>query len=216
VTDLVGIINARVSILFQAIQDGVLLRVNSHIGFASEPFLLAIVKSAGQLSLCGISHVPNVVRAEIVVKKQFISEPSILSSLRRFDVHPTGVFGTHVGQDVPYFALVILEGSSGVGIPGSHFKIYGVVVVQGVRGMMFHLNFLSDHVIQCGPFRPILRCQIFSDAFHSPRPIFVIYLWLNGSFIEAVFIPMLLAVATYHSKHDRGCSGYSMYPFRVF
>jgi hypothetical protein len=108
VTDLGGIINPRISILFQAIQDGVLLRVNSYIGLPSEPFLLAIVEITGQLSLGGINHVSNVVRAEIVVKKQFISEPSIRASLRRFDVHPTRVFGTHVGQDVPSFAKIAL------------------------------------------------------------------------------------------------------------
>jgi hypothetical protein len=61
--------------------------VSSHIGFPSEPFILTIVDSAGQFSLGGIIHVSNVVRADIVVKKQFISEPYILASLRRFDVH---------------------------------------------------------------------------------------------------------------------------------
>jgi hypothetical protein len=49
-----------------------LLGVNAHIGLPCEPFLLAIIQSAGQLSLGRINHVPNIFRAEIVVKKQLI------------------------------------------------------------------------------------------------------------------------------------------------
>jgi hypothetical protein len=51
-----------------------------------------------------------------VVKKQLISYPPILSFLRRLYVHPARVFGAHVGKDVPNFALVILEGPSGMGV----------------------------------------------------------------------------------------------------
>jgi hypothetical protein len=82
--------------------------------------------------------------------------------------------------------------------------------------MKFHLNFLSDHIVQCGPFHPILRCHIFSDTFHSPGPIFVIDLWLDHSFLELLLIPLLLTVTTYHFQRDRGHSRYPVYPFHVF
>jgi hypothetical protein len=64
--------------------------------------------------------------------------------------------------------------------------------------MRFHLNFLSDHIVQSGPFHPILRCQIFADTVHGPGPIFVIDLWLDRSFLELVLISLLLTVTLYH------------------
>jgi hypothetical protein len=154
------------------------------------------------------SHVPNIVRTEIVVKKQLISQPSILPLLRRINVHPTGVFGTHFAQDAPSFALVVLESPSSVRGSGCHFQIYNVVVLRGVRSMRSHLNFLSDHIVQCGPL-------IFTDTLHSPGPIFVLNLWLDHSLLELLFIPLLIMVTMDHFKGHRGRPRYTLYQINL-
>jgi hypothetical protein len=126
-----------------------LLSVDSHVCFPSETLLLTVVKGASELGLCFTRHIPNIVRAKEMVKKEHVGIPSIPGPQVRFDVNKTRMFATYVGHDVPNLAPVIHKGTSSVWRSCHHFLIHSLIILRGIFFLRFHSNLGSDNIIQC-------------------------------------------------------------------
>jgi hypothetical protein len=126
-----------------------LLSVDPHISFPCETLLFTIVEGAIELGIYLSDHIPNIVRAKEMVKKEHVGIPSIPGPQGRFDVNKTRVFSTYVGHDVPNLAPVIHKGRSSVWRSCSHLLIHSFIVFRGVLFLRFHSNLSSDNIIQC-------------------------------------------------------------------
>jgi hypothetical protein len=85
----------------------VLFSVDPYISFPCEMLLFTVVEGAGEFGLCLTGHIPNIVRANEVLKKEHISIPSITGPQSRFDINKPRMFATYIGHDFPNSSPVI-------------------------------------------------------------------------------------------------------------
>jgi hypothetical protein len=64
----------------------VLFSVDPYISFPCETFLFTFVEGASEFGICLTGHIPNIVRAKEMVKKEHIGIPPIPGPQSRFDV----------------------------------------------------------------------------------------------------------------------------------
>jgi hypothetical protein len=86
--------------------------VDPHISFSCETLLLAVVEGASELGLCCTGHIPKIVRAKEMFKKEHVGIPSIPGPQGRFDVNKEGIIATYIGHDVPNLVPVIHKGTT--------------------------------------------------------------------------------------------------------
>jgi hypothetical protein len=67
----------------------VLFSVDPYLSFPCETLLFNVVEGASELGLCFNRHIPNIVRAKEVVKREHIGIPSIPGPQSRFYVNKT-------------------------------------------------------------------------------------------------------------------------------
>jgi hypothetical protein len=125
------------------------LSVDPHISFPCETRLLTIVEGASELGLCLTGHIPNIVRAKEMVKKEHVGIPSIPGPQGRFYVNKAGMFATYIGHYVPNLAPVIHKGTSSVWRSCRNLLINSFIVLRGVFFLRFHGNLSSDNIVQC-------------------------------------------------------------------
>jgi hypothetical protein len=127
-----------------------LFRVDPHISILCETLLLTAVEGASEIGLCFTGHIPNIVRAKEMVKKEHVGIPSIPGPQVRFDVNKSGMLATYIGHDVPNLAHVIHEGTPRVWRSCRHFLIDSFIILGGgVFFLRFQGNLSSDNIIQC-------------------------------------------------------------------
>jgi hypothetical protein len=126
-----------------------LFSVDPHISFPCETLLFTVVEGASELGLCFTGHIPNIVRAKEMVKKEHVGIPSIPGPQGRFDVNKAGMFATYVGHDVQNLVPVIHKGTPSVWRSCRHLLIHSFIILRGVFFLRFHGNISSDNIIQC-------------------------------------------------------------------
>jgi hypothetical protein len=88
----------------------VLFSVDPYVSFPCETLLLTVVEGASELGLCFTGHIPNIVRAKEMVKKEHVGIPSIPGPQIRSHVNKARMFATYIGHIVPNLAPVIHQG----------------------------------------------------------------------------------------------------------
>jgi hypothetical protein len=115
----------------------VLFSVDPYISFPCETLLFTILEGASELGLCLTGHIPNIVRAKEMVKKEHIGIPSIPGLQSRFDVNKAGMFAAYIGHNVPNLAPVIHKGTSCVWRSCRHFLIHSFIILRGSSSSCF-------------------------------------------------------------------------------
>jgi hypothetical protein len=133
-----------------------LFSVDPRISFPNEKLLLASVEGASELGLCFTGHIPNIVRAKEMVKKEHVGIPSIPGPRGSFDVNKAGMFATYIGHDVPNLAPVIHKVTSSVWRSCRHYLVHSFIILRGVFFLRLYGNFSSDNIIQCCTSESIL------------------------------------------------------------
>jgi hypothetical protein len=126
-----------------------LFSVDPHISFRCETLLFTVVEGASELGLYFTVHIPNIVRAKEVVKKEHVDIPSIPGPQGRFDVTKARMCATYIGYDFPNLAPVTHKGTSSVWRSCRHLLIHSLIILRGVFFLRFHGNLISDNIIQC-------------------------------------------------------------------
>jgi hypothetical protein len=172
----------------------VLFRVDPYIILPCETLLFTVVEGASEFGLCLTGHIPNIVRAKEVVKKEHIGIPSIPGPKSRFDVNKTRMFATYIGHDVPNLAPVIHKGPSCVWRSCRHFLIHSFIILRRIFSFWFDVNIRADNIIQCCSSNTILGGKILFDLLQGPWPIFVVDFRLLRSLLEANFMALLVTI----------------------
>jgi hypothetical protein len=163
--------------------------VYPYISLPCETLPFTVVEGASELGICFTGHIPNIVRAKEMVKKEHIGIPSIPGIHIRFDVNKTRMFATYIGHNVPNLAPVIHKGSS-----CRHFLIHSFIILRRIFSFMFDGNLRSNNVIQCCSSDTILGGKILPDLIQGPLPIFIIDFRLLSGILEANFMALLVLI----------------------
>jgi hypothetical protein len=146
----------------------VLFSVDPNISLPCETLLFTVVEGASEFGLCCTGHIPNIVRAKEMVKKEHVGIPSIPGPKSRFDVNKTRMFATYIGHNVPNLAPVIYKGPSRVWRSCRHLLIHSFIILRRIFSFRFDGNLSSDNIIQCCSSDTILGGKILLDLLQGP------------------------------------------------
>jgi hypothetical protein len=193
----------------------VLFSVYPNISFPCETLLFTVVEGASDLGLCLTGHIPNIVRAKEVVKKEHISIPSIPGPQSRFDVNKTRMFAIYIGHNVPNFAPVVQKGPFCVWRSCRHFLIHSFIILRRIFSFRFDGNLRANTIIQCCSSDTILGGKILFDLLQGPSPVFVVYFRFLGSLLEANFMALLVMITADQNLVDFIGNGLTLDPFHM-